>query len=124
MNTAEQILEVDRRRTDAMVSGDESGLEAHFTEDLTYAHTNGVLDTKATLIDRIRDGTYDYAAIEADDVLVKTVDDGAAVLTGRAILSVRTATGETVEVPIRFTSVYVRDGVQWKMTAWQSTRVA
>ncbi|MFC2077488.1 nuclear transport factor 2 family protein [Candidatus Bipolaricaulota bacterium] len=122
MNAVEQILDADRHRIDAMVAADDANLECYFTEDLTYAHTNGVLDTKATLIDKIRNGTYDYAAIEADDLLVKTLSADAAVLTGSASLGVRTDAGKIIRIPIRFTSVYVRDGSQWKMTAWQSTR--
>jgi len=122
MNETERILEIDRSRIEAMVAGDEEALECFFTEDLTYAHTNGVLDTKATLIDKIRTGAYDYAGIETDEILVKTIGDGAAVLTGTAVLAVRTSAGKTVEIPIRFTSVYVRDDARWKMTAWQSTR--
>jgi len=122
MNETERILEIDRSRIEAMVAADEEALECFFTADLTYAHTNGVLDTKATLIDKIRTGAYDYAGIETDEILVKTIGDETAVLTGTAVLGVRTSTGKTVEVPIRFTSVYVHDDAQWKMTAWQSTR--
>ena len=122
MNETERILEIDRSRIEAMVAADEEALECFFTADLTYAHTNGVLDTKATLIDKIRTGAYDYAGIETDEILVKTIGDEIAVLTGTAVLAVRTSTGKTVEVPIRFTSVYVHDDARWKMTAWQSTR--
>ena len=122
MNETERILEIDRSRIEAMVAADEEALECFFTADLTYAHTNGVLDTKATLIDKIRTGAYDYAGIETDAILVKTIGDETAVLTGTAVLAVRTSTGKTVEVPIRFTSVYVHDDARWKMTAWQSTR--
>jgi len=122
MNETERILEIDRSRIEAMVAADEEALECFFTADLTYAHTNGVLDTKATLIDKIRTGAYDYAGIETDEILVKTIGDEIGVLTGTAVLAVRTSTGKTVEVPIRFTSVYVHDDARWKMTAWQSTR--
>jgi len=122
MNETERILEIDRSRIEAMVAADEEALECFFTADLTYAHTNGVLDTKATLIDKIRTGAYDYAGIETNEILVKTIGDETAVLTGTAVLGVRTSTGKTVEVPIRFTSVYVHDDARWKMTAWQSTR--
>jgi ketosteroid isomerase-like protein len=117
-----QILEADRRRIEAMIAADEEELECFFTEDLVYTHTNGVADTKATLIDKIRTGSYDYTGIETDDILVRPIGDRTAVLTGHAVLGVRTPHGEKVDVPIRFTSVYVKDGTSWKMMAWQSTR--
>jgi len=124
MSVAEEILRTDRSRIEAMVAADEEALECFFTEDLTYTHTNGVLDTKAVLIDKIRTSAYDYAAIETADVRVKTIGEDAAVLSGEGVLSVRTSAGKTVDVPIRYTSVYVRDGLHWKMTAWQSTGAA
>jgi len=124
VNTAHQLMETDRARIRAMVAGEENALERCFTEDLTYAHTNGALDSKATLIDKIRTGVYRYASIETGNVLVKALSEGAAIVTGTADLGVRTDTGELLKIPIRFTSVYVRDGDQWRMTAWQSTRTA
>lgn len=116
-------METDRARVRAMVTGDETTLECYFTEDLTYAHTNGVLDSKATLIDKIRTGVYKYASIEVDDARVKELPGDAAVVTGTAGLGVRTDAGNLLRIPIRFISVYVRDEDTWKMTAWQSTRL-
>ncbi len=123
MSTAEQVMETDRARVRAMVTGNETALERYFTEDLTYAHTNGVLDSKATLIDKIRTGVYKYASIEVDDARVKELPGDAAIVTGTAGLGVRTDAGNLLRIPIRFISVYVRDEDAWKMTAWQSTRL-
>ena len=117
-----QILEIDRQRIGAMVAADEESLECFFTEDLVYTHTNGVADTKATLIDKIRTGLYEYTGVGTSEVLIRTIGDRAAILTGRAVLGVRTSDGEKLAVPIRFTSVYVKDEESWKMTVWQSTR--
>jgi ketosteroid isomerase-like protein len=122
LEPTKQILETDRRRIEAMVAADDEGLECYFTEDLVYTHTNGVADTKATLIDKIRTGFYDYTGIETDEILVRAIGDRTAVLTGRAVLGVQTSDGKKIDVPIRFTSVYVKDGASWKMAAWQSTR--
>ncbi len=122
MDASERILETDRQRIEAMVAAEPTDLECYFTEDLTYTHTNGSVDSKATLIDKIRNGAYDYTSIDSKEIVVKGIADRAAVLIGNAVLGVRTAAGKTIEVPIRFTSVYVRDGDDWKMTAWQSTR--
>jgi len=105
-----------------MVAADEEDLGLFFTEDLVYTHTNGVADTKAALIDKIRTGQYRYTGIETDEVLIQTIGDRAAVLTGRAVLGIRTSDGKKLAVPIRFTSVYVKDEETWKMTVWQSTR--
>jgi len=123
VSTAEQVMETDRARVRAMVTGNETALERYFTEDLTYAHTNGVLDSKATLIDKIRTGVYKYASIEVDDARVKELPGDAAIVTGTAGLGVRTDAGNLLRIPIRFISVYVRDEDAWKMTAWQSTRL-
>ena len=117
----DDVLKVDVERIKAMVGADVADLENLLADDLTYTHTNCVVDTKASLIGKLGDGRYDYRAIETYDVQLKRVGVTCVVLTGAAKMTINVA-GENIMVPIRFTNVYVNNERGWKLTAWQSTR--
>jgi hypothetical protein len=45
------------------------------------------------------------------------------VVTSRGMMKVKAGDRE-LNMPIRFTDVYVKRGGRWRMVAWQSTRIA
>ena len=116
----QDVLATDARRIRAMIHADEEILRDLLADDLTYTHTNCVVDTKESLITKLRDGSYDYRVLETTDVCAKPVGSEAAVLTGAASMTIHAGDRDIV-LPIRFTSVYVRENGGWKLTAWQST---
>jgi uncharacterized protein (TIGR02246 family) len=121
-NPVDAIKAVDRQRFDAMVEGDATLLERILDEDLTYTHTTGVVDTKATFLASIRAGTLRYLAIQVDGVEVRIYADAAAVVTGRIDMRVALA-GKEAAFTARFTSVYAKRRDRWLLVAWQSTRL-
>lgn len=115
----EEIRAADARRIAAVVQGDVTTLAALLTEDLTYTHSNGKLETREQFLAGISAGTLDYKSIEPSDVQVR-VYGGSAVMTGRAAVKVM-AEGKDRALAMRFTSVWVRSEGGWRMAAWQST---
>lgn len=121
-NSVDAIKAVDRQRFEAMVKGDATLLECLLCEDLTYTHTTGVVDTKATFLASLRAGTLRYLAIQLDGVEVRIYGGVAAVVTGRIDMRVALDDKEVV-FPARFTSVYAKRHGRWLLVAWQSTRL-
>lgn len=118
----EAIKAVDRHRLDAMVKGDATLLERMLGEDLTYTHTTGAVDTKATFLASLRAGMLRYLEIQLEGVEVRIYADAVAVVTGRVDLRVA-LDGKEAAFPARLTSVYAKRHGCWLLVAWQSTRL-
>ena len=120
-NNGQKIIELDKKRMDAMSQKDMATLNALLSDNLVYTHSSARLDTKQSLIGAMESGTTVYRSVEPSDVKAQDLGD-AVVLTGAARISV-TSNGNDINFGVRFTDVYVNRGGQWQMVAWQSTRL-
>lgn len=116
-----EIQQLDSLRVQAMIHADSSKLAQVFTDDLTYTHTNGRVDTKAQLIASLISRKLRYEAINYEQAQLRSYDT-VAVNTGLVTMQVK-AGEQTLRFQARFTSVYVKQGEHWQMAAWQSTRL-
>ena len=117
----EEIAAADADRYAALVAGDLPAVARSLGDDLSYTHSSSVVDTKEAYLDALRSGKVVYRQTERSDV--KIVPYGCVgVMTGRGDFKV-TLDGKDIEVPLRFTNVWVmRDG-RWQMVAWEATRI-
>ncbi len=115
------IEALDGERMRAMVDGDLETLGRILADDLTYVHTSAAVDTKASIMGSIGDGSLNYGKMAARNVLVRSRGD-AAVVTGEADVEVVSG-GNDLKFSLRFTDVYVNGDGGWQMVAWQSTRL-
>jgi ketosteroid isomerase-like protein len=121
-DNGQMIIDLDKKRMDAMGKKDIATLNAVLSDDLIYCHSSARLDTKQSLIGAMESGATVYNAVEPSDV--KAQDLGSAVvLTGIARIRV-TSGGKPNAFAVRFTDVYVNKGGKWQMVTWQSTRLA
>ena len=117
-DVAEEVKAVEQRRVQALTSRDYAALEKLLGDDLTYTHSNGRFETKAQLLESLRSGNLEYRLMQHSDVQVRSYGD-TAVMTGRSRLKV-ISKAHHLEVPIRFTLVYVKRAGEWQLVAWQS----
>ena len=121
-DNAQMIIDLDRKRMQAMADKDIDTLNTLLADDLIYTHSSARLDTKQSLIGNMQSGSTVYNAVEPSDV--KAQDLGSAVvLTGVARIRV-TSGGQPNAFAVRFTDVYASKGGKWQMVTWQSTRLA
>ncbi|HEY7580185.1 MAG TPA: nuclear transport factor 2 family protein [Acetobacteraceae bacterium] len=121
-NNGQMIIELDRKRMQAMAQKDVATLNDLLADDLIYTHSSARLDTKQSLIGAMESGATVYNAVDPSDI--KAQDLGSAVvLTGIARIRV-TSGGKPNAFAVRFTDVYADRGGKWQMVAWQSTRLA
>ena len=120
-DNGQTIIALDKKRMDAMCQQDVPTLHVLLADDLVYTHSSARLDTKQSLIGTMASGTTVYTAIEPSDVKAQDLGD-TVVLTGSARIRV-TSNGNPISFGVRFTDVYVNNGGQWQMVAWQSTRL-
>src|SRR3569623_3165528 len=121
-NNAQMIIDLDRKRMQAMAQKDVATLNDLIADDLIYTHSSARIDTKQSLIGNMQSGGTVYNSVAPSDV--KAQDLGSAVvLTGVAKIHV-TSGGKPNAFGVRFTDVYANRGGKWQMVTWQSTRLA
>jgi len=119
---AEQaVLAAHDRRIAATIKGDLAGLAAMMTEDLTYTHSSGVEETRAEFLEGLKTGKYVYREITPRDRRVRVHGD-AAIVSGPCRVVIEPG-GKRTELDLYFTELYVKEGGEWRMALWQSTRL-
>ncbi len=121
MSNGNTVIELDKKRMQAMAAKDYATLNAVIADDLIYTHSSARLDTKASLIGNMQSGSTVYQSVVPSDVKAQDLGDSV-VLTGIAKIQVTTG-GKPNAFTVRFTDVYAKRGGQWQMVAWQSTRL-
>lgn len=118
---AKAVLKAQDQRWALTAGGDLDELEAMLTEDMNYTHSSAAVDTKAQFLETLRSGKVRYISIEPEERAVRVYGD-AAVVQGVAHLLVKVPDRD-IDVRLRFTEMYVKQGGAWKMALWHSTKV-
>jgi ketosteroid isomerase-like protein len=118
--TQDEIRQLEGRRLRAMMDADTAALDRILGDDLTYTHSNGAVDTKASFLAAIKSGKLKYESVTTDGQV--RVQGDTAVVTGRGAMRVR-AGDRQLDMAVRFTDVYVKRDGRWQMITWQSTRI-
>jgi len=117
----EAVLAAHDKRIAFTIAGDLAGLAAMMTDDLTYTHSSGVEESKAVFLEALKTGKYVYREITPRDRRVRVHGD-AAVVSGPCHVVIEPS-GKRAELDLYFTELYVKEGGQWRMALWQSTRL-
>jgi ketosteroid isomerase-like protein len=120
-DAGQEVLAAHDKRIALTLAGDLAGLGAMMTDDLTYTHSSGVEETKAEFLEGLKSGKYLYREITPRDRKVRVHGD-AAVVSGPAHVVIEPG-GKRTELELYFTELYVKEGGQWRMALWQSTRL-
>jgi ketosteroid isomerase-like protein len=117
----QQITTVTDQLNQAFGKGDVGWMEKHFADDFTAIHSNGALVTKAQEIDNVKTGKIKWASVDLHDRKIHVLGDTAVVITLAS--STGTIAGNPYSGDFRTTQVWVKRNGDWKMVAFQSTRV-
>jgi ketosteroid isomerase-like protein len=108
-------------RFEANVAADAKALGQLLADDLEYVHSNGDFDTKASFIESLVSGKRDYVSSKADIQGVRILGD-MAIIRGRALVTVAD-NGQSRDLDIGYTDIWVWKDKRWQMTAWRSARM-
>ncbi|MDH3196887.1 MAG: nuclear transport factor 2 family protein [Candidatus Krumholzibacteria bacterium] len=114
-----QLQALEARRLEAMRAADVKALAQIMAEDMTYAHSTGLVQTRDQLLQLLESGLVRYLSFETHDIAWR-VYDGAAVATGRQTISLE-SDGRPITARNRITVVYARIDADWRCVAYQST---
>lgn len=117
--TADEILALERRRFKAMCAGDVAALDELLHRDLTYTHSSGTVDSKASYLRGVAGKQWDYHGI-------KTSGEAVSVHGGTALVHCRLQVDLKVkDVPKSVDSValtvWIEDAGRWQVLAVHST---
>jgi ketosteroid isomerase-like protein len=106
----------------AMIDGDKAGLEKITSDKLSYGHSSGKIEDKASFVDNIVTGKSDFVTIELTNQTVSVSGDAAIV---RHTLSATTNdNGNPGSVKLNILLVWQKQKGQWKLLARQAVKVA
>ncbi len=120
-DNGKMIIDLDKKRMQAMADKDIAMLTNVLADDLIYTHSSARLDTKQSLIGNMQSGSTVYQSVVPSDVKAQDLGDSV-VLTGVAQIKV-TANGNPLAFGVRFTDVYAKRDGRWQMVTWQSTKL-
>jgi len=106
----------------AMVDPTPGALGALVADDLSYGHSGGRVDTKASFIGDLVAGKSDFVAITISDQTVKVVDGQTAIV--RHTLAADTLdSGKPGKVALKILGIWQKQGGDWKLLARQAVRI-
>lgn len=109
-------------RVAAMLAPTREKLEAVLSPDLRYTHSNGQVDSKATLIDSLLDGSAKYTKYDFHECSFTFPAPGIALMAGRFDVKA-VVKGNAAESTISFLGVWRLEKGEWKFLAWQSCKI-
>jgi len=116
------VLKADDERTAAYTAADKEKLGAILSDDLRYAHSNGGVDTKASMIEALTSGKTKYKSFDYDERNVSFAAPNIALMTGRVKVKVSGAAGD-LDLVLGFLAVYREENGKWRFLAWQSCKI-
>jgi ketosteroid isomerase-like protein len=116
------VKAADKARVAAMQSGARAQLDGIFSDELRYAHSNGVVDTKASFIDILSAGKTKYVGYDYEEQSFTFPAPGIALMSGRAHVKAETA-GGTMDSVLSFLAVWREENGKWRFLAWQSCKL-
>ena len=120
-DTEQVVLAAHERRRTATLAGDAAAVGSMMTDDLTFTHANAVVETKAEFLDALKTGRYQYKSITDEERGVRVHGD-AGIVSGTCRIVV-TASGNDLDISVRFTELWVKEGGAWRMLLWHATNV-
>ncbi len=119
---AKAVEEAERGWAKGVTTNDFALLGKVLGDDLSYTHSNGAFDTKASYIDNLKTGKSRYFKVDHEDLKVRMLSQDTAITTCRA--SVLTlVNGKETPARLTFLHVFVKRNGQWQMVAHQSAKL-
>ena len=116
------VQAADKARVAAMQSGDREKLDAVFSDELRYAHSNGIVDTKKSFIEILSAGKTKYVGYDYEEQNFTFPTPGIALMTGRAHVKAESE-GKTMDAVLSFLAVWREEKGEWRFLAWQSCKL-
>ena len=116
----EVIAAVENMRL-ALISGERSALEKVAAKDLSYGHSSGKIQDKASFVEAIANGSSDFVSIEFKNQTIKITDKTAIVR--HELHAVTNDSGKPGEAHIGVMLVWQKQGKNWVLLGRQAFKL-
>ncbi len=105
-----------------MVNPTKQGLDALVLDDLSYGHSSGRLDTKASFIGDLMKGASDFVTLNITDQTTKITGDTAVIR--HTLTATTNDSGKPGNVSLKVLQVWQKQAAgEWKLLARQAVRI-
>lgn len=115
------VRAADDERLAAMKAAAAARLDAILSDELHYAHSNGLVDSKASLIKSLAGRSMVYESFDYRDRTFKVAGPDIVLMTGRVIIRAR-SDGKQALLDLNCLAVWRMENGRWRFLAWQSCR--
>jgi ketosteroid isomerase-like protein len=122
----DEVLAMEKKFTGACVAGDTATLNSIMADDALFIHGNGVVQTKAELVDAIATGTLPVGQYDMSEPKV-ILFDGGAIISGIVDFGFRSPAGSASPsrpLHMRGSSVWVNHAGKWQLYLAQDTTLS
>lgn len=105
----------------SLLNKDSVGLESVLANDVTYGHSNGLIQTKPQLIRSVMSGDQDYKSIDASNMVVRVYDNTAVVTINLKVNLI--FGGKPTDLNMYAMLVWVKKDKNWQLVARQSVKI-
>jgi hypothetical protein len=105
----------------ALLNKDSVALSALLSADVTYGHTNGLVQTKAQLIRSVVSREQDYKAIDPLDMKIRVYDNTGIVNMKSKVKMIYN--GAPLDLSMHIVLVWIKKDNDWKLVARQSVKM-
>ncbi len=117
----DEIRAAEKAWSDAVVNSDIKALEVIYANKLIYAHSTGVIQTKADNIGQLRSGTRKYKEFSQEPMRIETYPEAA--VAHYLAHSVGSVEGKPFDDHVMVLHLWVRQNGKWRLAAHQTTKV-
>lgn len=105
-----------------LVTPEKKGLETISAKELSYGHSNGMVEDQATFVESLLSGKYDFVTMDLTEQTIKIVGNAAIV---RHILTAKTndAGKGPGNANIKVLQVWQKQGPKWILIARQAVKI-
>ena len=119
---ADAVRAADDARVAAMLAPTKDALDVVLSEDLRYAHSNGKVDTKASLTASLLGGEAKYLSYKYTERNFRFPAPDVAIMAGRLEVQAK-VDGVAMTTGISYLAVWRLENGRWKFLAWQSCKL-
>jgi ketosteroid isomerase-like protein len=106
----------------AMIDGDKTGLQNITADQLSYGHSSGKIEDKATFVDNIVTGKSDFVTIDLTNQTIAISGDAAIVR--HSLFATTNDNGKPGTVNLNILLIWQKQKGQWKLLARQAVKIA
>ncbi|MFN7920242.1 MAG: nuclear transport factor 2 family protein [Bryobacteraceae bacterium] len=112
---------LDKAWSKAILARDAAALDKLLDDELIYAHSTGIIDTKATYMEKIRSGRQVYKTMELNKVSVRVRGASAVTHSWARITGVNQS--GNFDDKLMILHLWVKNDKGWQLVAHQTTKV-